>query len=401
MVSRGYEPLDLMILANEGHVPSFEYQYIYLDGRLDVDRLIDAVDQVATIVPETLCRLDARHVTFKDAGFTGRDVVSETEGVLDCGFVWDQKRGTQVKILVGHGPDTDSMIISANHVLMDGMGFFQYISLLADAYNGVMPNLRNNRSLDLTASSGPPTQAEKRCADTPSMGLPLKSAGKELYCRKITLPQATMTALRAQARSQSWSLNDIFFAACARVACHVLDLGAVALRCPVDVRPFVDPGPLSMANMTGLYRMVVEVGPDDPFAATAQQVHDEMLRQKDLRRYFFDFPTLARICGRYSVRMLRWELKKAYMIRPIEYTNCGVLPELNFGGVGIESTFATGAYSSYPEFPFTVSSFAGETTFAITLIGDERRADAGERVLTRIVAELTDWLALGSGPDAV
>jgi len=389
----------MIILASGDHVPSFCYQYIYLNGRLDMDRLARAVDQVAAIVPETLYRLDARRVRFKDAGFTARDAISETEGVLDCGIMWDLKRGTQVKISVGHGPDADSMIVSVSHVLMDGKGMIQYVSLLADAYNGVLPRLRNNRSLDTvfeTLTFGPPTDAEKRCADTPSMGLPLKSTGQELFCRKVTFPVSTMYSLHAQARAASVTLNDVFFTACARVACQVLHRSDVALRCAVDIRPFVDPGPVSVANMTGLYRMSINVSPDDPFLATVQQVHEEVLLQKERRRYFVDFPSLAKACKRYPVGMLKRYMKGTYNVRPVEYSNCGVLPELDFGGVGVESAFFTGACSPYPEFPFSISSYAGATTFAVTLIGDEARADAAEVVLRSITSEMTDWVAGGT-----
>lgn len=395
MFSRGYEPLDLMILANEDHVPPFIYEYIFFDGRIDIDRLTHAVGQVAAIVPETLYRLDARHSRFKEAGFTSRNVVTETEQTLDCGFVWDLRHDTQVKIRVGHGPEKDSMIVAVNHILADGMGVLQYVSLLADAYSGALPKVSNNRSSAsflATASFGPQTEAEKRGADTGSMGLPLKSTGQDLFCRRVTLPASWMDELHSVAHAHSVTLNDVFFTACARVASRMLDLPAVALRCPVDLRPVVDPGPLSVANMTGLYKMNIDVRPDDPFGTTVEQVHQEMVRQKERRRYFFDFPTLAKLCRRFPVGLLRRMLKHSYLGRPVEYSNCGVQPTLGFSGVGVEHSFMTASHVAYPEFPFTVSSFGGTTTLATTLIGDQNRADAGEKVIQQVVADCESWL---------
>jgi len=400
MLSRGYEALDLMILANEDHVPPFIYEYIFFKGRIEMDRLIQAVDRVAAIVPETLYCLDARRSRFKKAGFTARDVVTETAQMLDYGFEWDLRHGPQVTIRVGHGSHKDSMIVAVSHVLADGMGVLQYVSLLADAYSGVLSKVSNNRSsapILAAASFGPQTEAEKRGAETPSMGLPLTGAGQEFFCRRVTLPKPTMDALHDLSRAHSATLNDVFFAACARVACRTLDLPAVALRCPVDIRPVVDPGPLSVANMTGLYRMSVDVEPDDPFSATVTQVRQEMLRQRKRRRYFFDFPTLAKLSRRFPVSALKTILKGSYLVRPVEYTNCGIQPDFAFSGVGVEYSFMTGAYAAYPEFPFSVSSFAGTTTFAITVVGDENRADASEKVLRRIVAEIKEWLAHENG----
>jgi len=386
-----------MILANEDHVPPFVYEYIFLDGRIDADRLIDAVGKLAAIVPETLWTLDARHARFKKASFTARDVVSEVAHEVDTGFMWDLRNDTQVKILLGHGPERDSMIIAIDHVLADGMGLLQYASLLADAYNGVLSKVSNNRSsapILEAANFEPATPSEERSVTIPSMGLPLRSAGRDLFCRRVTLAESTMDDLHEVARSHSATLNDVFFTACARVACQSLDLPAVALRCPADVRPMVDPGPLSVANMTGLYRMMIDVAPGDPFAVTLEQVSQEMVRQKQNRRNFFDFPTLAKLSRRFPVNLLKKMLNHSYLVRPVEYSNCGIQPDLRFGGVGVEFSFMTGAYAAYPEFPFNVSSFKGTTTFAITLLGDEARADAGEKVLHRIVAEIDDWLAI-------
>ena len=401
MISRGYELLDLMILSSAGHVPPFVYEYIYCDGRIDVDRLVDAVAQVATIVPETLCRLDARHGRFKEANLTAKDAVSEVAGLIECGFEWDLEHGTQVKIHVGHGPDTDSMVIGISHILSDGMGLMQYTSLIADAYNGVLPQVRNHRSLApilAAADIGPQTEAEKRSFDTPSMGLPLQGEGNQLFCHRVTFPEPTMAVLHGLTRSHGVTLNDVFFAACFRVATQVLGLPAVALRCPADTRPIVNSDPLTIANMTGIYRMVIDVGEGDPFSATLAKVHEEIIVQKQRRRNFYNFPDLAKIPRFYPVGMIVKGLERTYTVRPVEYTNCGIQPSLSFGAIGVNFSFMTGSYATYPEFPLAVSSFGSTTSLAVTLAGDENRSQAGEKVLHRVVQEIEDWMESETNP---
>ena len=400
MISRGYELLDLMILSSAGHVPPFVYEYIYLDGRIDVDRLVDAVAQAATIVPETLCRLDARRGRFKEANLTAKDVVSEEMGLIECGFEWDLEHDTQVKIRVGHGPDTDSMVIGISHILCDGMGLMQYTSLIADAYNGVLPQVRNHRSLEpilAAAVIGPQTEAEKRSFDTPSRGLPIRGDGDQLFCHRVTLPESTMAALHRLTRSRGVTLNDVFFAACFRVATQILGLPAVALRCPADTRPIVGSEPLTIANMTGIYRMVIDVDEDDPFSVTLAKVHDEIIVQKQRRRNFYNFPDLAKIPRFYPVGMIVKSLERTYTVRPVEYTNCGIQPVLSFADVGVSLSFMTGSYATYPEFPLAVSSFGATTSLVVSLAGNEERSQAGEKVLHRVVKEIGDWMESETG----
>ena len=396
MLGGKYEPLDMMVLATAVQVPTYVYDHVLFDGRLDVDRLIDAVAKVATVVPETLYRLDARRMKFKDMGFTARDVVTEIQQRVDTGFVWDLTRGTQVKILVGHGPDSDSMIVAMDHVLGDGMSMVQYMTLLAAAYNGEWTDIRNNRSSSMIVAAsdfGPATPSEVRSFQLPIMSLPLPDTGKDLFARHITLPASTMDALHEKAHSCSATLDDLFVTACARVACRMMDVPALAVRCPVDLRHYADPGPLSIANMTGLYRMTVDVAPGDRFGTTLEQVHQEKAIQRERHRFFFNIPNLAKMARRLPTSWVKSGLRKIYSSQPIALSNFGIIPSLGFGDANMTLSYTAGAYRAHPDFDLSVSSFAGTTTFVTTLIGDEKRADACEDVIRAIISELENWLA--------
>jgi len=401
MLPRGYEVLDLLVLAVEKQVPPYVYEYMSFDGRLDVDRLADAVDAVAAIVPESLWRLDSHHPRFKKAGFTSRQAVTESWQAPQCGRTWDIRHDTQVKIEVVHGLDNDSMIFGISHVLSDGAGMLQYLALLADAYNGPLPRYHNNRSSKMVmaaADFGPATDGETRGKQIPPRNLPLPDGGQDHFCRHVTLPASTMKPLADLAKSHSATLNDVFLTACGRVAAQMLDMPAVSLQCPVNLRPYVNTGPVSIANMTGLYRVTMDVDPGDPFSTTLEQVHREIVLQRERGRHFYNMPALERPTKIYPAFVLRRWLGKSYSVRPVEYTNLGVLPPLTFSGVRTTSAYFTGAYGHYPEFPVSISGFAGTTTFATTLAGDERRADAGETVMRRIIQEFEDWLAQEGQP---
>jgi len=385
-----------MILTTEKHIPPYIFEYVDFDGRVDIDRLVTAVGRVGAIVPETLYRLDSRRLRFKEAGFTPRDVVIEEDHALDCGPTWDLRHDTQVKIHIIHGPDADSMVMGMSHYLSDGAGVMQYTTLLGEGYQGECPDVHNNRSSQAIVAASkfdPPTQGETRSRQFPPMALPIPHTGTDHFCRHITLPQSTMKTLRDVAKSHSLSLNDVFLAASARVACRMMDMTTMPMRCPVNLRPFIDAGPLTVANMTGLYAMTVDVDPGDSFSTTAQRVHQEVAASRERGRHFFDMPTLVGLTRRYPIGMLRRSMAKTYRVRPVEYTNIGVLPPLVFGNVNAVSAYMTGAYGAYPEVPISISGFSGLTTFATTIEGDSARADAAEDVVRLIIGEFGDWLA--------
>ena len=391
-----------MVLAVEKHVPPYAYEYVWFDGRLDVEKLIGAVDTVAAIVPESLCRFDSRRMRFGEAGFTAQDVVTECQQEPTCGRTWDIRGGPQVRIDVSHGPSGDSMIVGVSHVLADGAGLEQYVSLLADAYNGTLPNLSNNRSvvpIVAIAHLGPATKDEKWDRHIPSMCLPLPSTGQEHFCPHVTVPASIMKPLYDLAKSRSVTLNDVFLTACGRIVASMLGVNIVPLQCPVNLRPFIDAGPLTVANMTGVYRVVMDMDPDDSFSATLEQVHRKIAVQREQGRHFFNIPSLEKATRRFPAGILRRSIERSYQVRPVEYTNLGVLAPIAFSGVNATSAFITGAYGRYPEFPLSISTFSGATTFATTLEGDQARAEAGEKTLRRVIQECTDWLAEEGGPD--
>jgi len=387
-----YEPLDLVEAAFIGRGPMGIFATMILDGHIDVDRLSEAVTRVGSVVPETLCRLDDHHMRFLPV--PSPDVIREVTGLVEAGFEWDPTSDTQVKILVGHGFDTDSIVLGMTHMVTDGIGMVQYMSLLADAYNGNLPDLHNQRSINVMLRDvkvGEPTQAELAAEKLAPQSFGLPDSGNEHLCRRFTIPPEVMDAIHAMAREHGVTLNDIFLAACVRVISRNLHARVIYMPCPVDMRKLDDVGSCTVANMSGLYMSSFTVEDGDSFSTTVQSVHREITELQERNRSLAAIAKFAPICRASPVWLAKWMVRRNMLIPAIVYTNFGVLEPLQFGECRAVTYYMTGAYRTNYQIGLNISTFMGTTSFVHTLIGDEEGAEAAEEIVHEILAECELW----------
>lgn len=390
------EPLDVVEIAHADHIAPFAYLHLSFDGPIDTGRLTRAVHRVAEVVPQTLSRIDAKHLRFCPTSLSARDTVSEQTGPVRTGPDWDLCQGPQLRITVGHQPTGDSVVVGVSHVLADGRGLVQLASLLAAAYSGGEPvPPRNSRSVEpllIGPRAGHRTHAEDVGRRLPTLSLPLPGDGAGRFCRTVTLRPHTMKALHSQAKRAGVSLNDIFIAAYARVVGRITGVTTLSLPCPADLRRFGDVRPLTIANLTGMFRVTITVGPEG-LAATAAQVHDEMSRLRQRRRCFAGIADLATLHRIAPATLTRYVVRRVYSILPVSYTNLGRMEpsDYRFADLAPLAGFVTGTYRTPPEFQLGVSTFGTATTLSCALTGDQRRADACEDVLHQIAHECEQW----------
>ncbi|MDR0284619.1 MAG: hypothetical protein LBI33_06975 [Propionibacteriaceae bacterium] len=401
-------PLDLAHVAYTDLVPPYVYLHLYLGGRLDVDRLTDAVERAAAVVPESLCRFDARSVGFREAGFTGVDALAE-QSELSVGPEWDLEAGPQVKLLVGHGSAEDCLVIGISHILADAAGLRQYARLVSDIYCGQRVTTVNHRAVEPCLAGrpvGPATMAERRNLGTtvpipPVLPVPPAEAGR--HCRTVTLPAPTVAALREVARARGATLNDVFLAAYARALARTLPAETVRIGCPADLRRDSSGG-LSIANLSGLYKVTVTVNPDDGFADTVDVVNAEMTVLRAANRHLAGVSELLAACRRTPRAWVVRGLRRRAAPRPIAYSNLGVIPAgLRFGDCPVTGGFLTQAYRHAGEFQLGISTFNGETpttTLSCAVTGPVAVADVREHVLREVAGECAAWAAADAHPFA-
>jgi len=372
-------------------IVTFRMKY---DGQINVARLIEAVRLSSVTVPEILYEYNYGRGCFVDAGFTASDVVQTGKEQFEQGWKWDFSKSTQLKLLVCDG----EFIAGISHILCDGEGFLQYLYLLASLYDGAKPDetICNRRDISLLLDGikvQPATEQEKHGKNSPTLSLRTDSGTESYFCLSTQISAANMAAIHAKAKSKGATLNDVFLTAYARVLSNLLDAETVLLPCPADLRRFKNNDALTVANMTGMYKVAVEIQPSHAFESTLTQVQIEMRLQKERLRCFSGIRLLLLTYKKLPPRLMNWVIKKSYTILPLSYTNIGVIDSrrLSLNGITITDCFLTGAYRYPPDFQLSISTFQNICTLNCTLLGGYERKETGRKILDLVKLELQAW----------
>lgn len=293
-----------------------------------------------------------------------------------------------------------SLVIGMTHFISDAKGVLTYISLLTALYNGETPPFKpgNTRSIAFMVHKtrvGPSTCQEKQVVrQNKNSGLPGKNGGG-LFCLNMELSSPQMEQLSHKAHEYGATMNEVFMAAYARVITRLYGMETVLIPCPADLRRFGNfAHVLTVANMTGLYRVAVEVRKEHRFTDTLQQLHLEMLTQKKRRRCFAGLSLLQRLGGRIPPALLKYPVRTGYPSVPFSYSNIGVIDSegVHFRGCRTRKCFLTGAYRKAPDFQLTVSTYQNTATLNTVLCGNDVRRRNAARVLSLVRRELLDWI---------
>jgi len=389
--------LDLAEVVHADEVMPTAFLHVFFDGRISVPQLVEALDKVVGVIPEIICRADITRHVFESLPLSAADLIHETDQLVSAGPLIDPMLGPQIGMLVGHGAHGDSLGIAFSHVLADGQAVLMLLSLLADYYNGLTPDVSNHRRLDpylSTVRVGPATPAEKAAQRLTGSPLLPARAGDQPFCPRVVIPEQVMAALKAKGRRQGLTLNDVFLAAYVRVLCRVLDVTEVAVPCPADLRRLLGVEGLTVANMTSAYLLGATVNPGDTFDDTVAQVHAEMSRMQDRNRCVASLRGLHQIWRIIPPGLTQWIVRQSYSILPVSFTNLGVIDpaKFRFGQTSATSATITGTYRAGGCFLLSVTTLGTVTTLAVALLGDETLAREGEKVLHLVRQECEAWL---------
>ncbi|MCL2470967.1 MAG: hypothetical protein FWF25_04415 [Propionibacteriaceae bacterium] len=392
-----YEALDLAEVVHADEVMPTAFMHLFFDGRINVPQLVQALDKVVAVVPEIICRADITHHLFEPLPLSAVDLITETDHLVSAGPLINPMSGPQIGILVGHGCDSDSIGLAFSHVLADGQAVQMFLGLLADYYNGLAPDVTNNRSIAAYLSKvrvGPATPAEEAANRMPGSALLPSRPGDQPYCPRVVVPGQVMAGLKARARRQRMTLNDVFLAGYVRVLCRLQDVTEIAVPCPADLRRVLGAEGLTVANMTTGFLLGATVNPGDTFNDTVAQVHAEMSLMRERNRCAASLQRLHRWWRMLPPRWTAEIVRRSYSILPVAYTNLGVIDETKFRFGQTTATWGTvtGTYRAGGCFLMSVTTIGTVTTLACALLGDETLAQEGEKVLHLVSHECEAWL---------
>lgn len=255
--------LDLLEAAHRDRVYPLIFCHIVCEGVPDAPRLRRAIRLLGGYIPEISAAYDFSRGVFVDKGLGPDALIAEGQDPGGDG-AWDLGAGPQLKIGLRREAGGSSVLIGMSHILSDGAGFLQVLYLLAALYNGDCEPVSGENERDIGAVLraapvrvgiwGRRRTGTGRTPRPPRLCLP--GEGELSDCLSVSLAPDALEALRQAAKRCAATLNDVFLTAYARAAARVWRTDRIALPCPADLRRFRGgPAELTVANMTGLYRL--------------------------------------------------------------------------------------------------------------------------------------------------
>ncbi len=129
--------MDLIELAHMDRIYPVMYCKLVIQGDFNLKRFKDSIEKSAQYIPEILYSVDFKQCRFINVQHTVNDVFftgNDEEGFISA---WDLSTDTQLKIFMMQDNNIWNLTIGMSHVLTDGVGFLQYLYLLASIYNGI------------------------------------------------------------------------------------------------------------------------------------------------------------------------------------------------------------------------------------------------------------------------
>ena len=394
-ISCGY--MDLIELAHMDRIYPVMYCKLVIQGDFNLKRFKESIEKSAQYIPEILYSVDFRRCRFINLQHTVNDVFftgNDEEGFISS---WDLSTDTQLKIFMIQDNSIWNLTIGMSHVLTDGVGFLQYLYLLASIYNGItLPSgLKNIRNMDMVIKKIP-FCISKNHDSIHEKVICRYHGGNKYYCLCCFVNEMDFKSICVKAESLNVSINDVLMTAYSRIVARRLRETNVSIPCAVDLRRVCfEKNRLTIGNMTGLYRSIpVFVADGDSFETTLLQIHKEVKRQRGALQCFRGIKILQMLYRKIPARNLVWIIRGNYHLNPISYTNMGRIDSsrLYFADCNIKSCYTTGTYRKTSDFQLSVSTFKNVCTLNCTLSGSIQRKIEGETLLEEIRKELIDWL---------
>jgi NRPS condensation-like uncharacterized protein len=326
-------------------------------------------------------------------------LVSPTEGSL----------GPQVRVcLLNSGPFAIAFVM--NHMVCDAAGFKEYLYFLCGIYSrlltepGYRPSAitgdRSTRGVLKRFGVGVKLKSLFLQSNennlTGSVRFPMSESEADrpfILTRRLVRERAA--ALKDYGRAKGATLNDVLISAYYRSLFQMLALSpgtAIQIPVMVDMRRYLGKSGsfTSLTNLSSTVLTQLEWRPGEEFEATLRRVKAIMDRKKGSNlglNGFIKLDILYRILGNgITNRLLRSVLKNPLICM----TNVGILDsaKILFGDLRPQDAFLCGSIKNKPYFQLATSSYDGELTLSVNLLGSASDRNRIESFFDRMDAEL-------------
>jgi NRPS condensation-like uncharacterized protein len=400
---------------------------IDFEGCLDAAALDAALECSCVTLPLIACGFDTaafvwrRWVTRKEAAREILRVVEapgrrEDEVRRALARTLDVERGPQLQVTLIRDAGQDSLCLLINHMLCDGAGFKQYVSILAEQYSrivagldpspapfcparGIWPVVRGFTPREWIKAIGTsPTPTLKREeGEEPSRDdrLSFESGPPEILT--ASLPAGRFAELRSAAKAQGFTVNDLLMGALARAWHRVTGAETFYLPCTIDMRAFARPDTsLGIACLSGSCPCLIKTRPSETMEDVITQVVEQM------RLYKEGIPGMVQL-ARWELyaRFVPFLLMKRVFVRmfggdgstSLRVSNIGIITEdcVRFGDTPAKSAYLFLAAASAPALRILSSTFRGTFTLAFSIEGDEEATAFAQNILALTIEELRSF----------
>jgi len=405
-------------LYRAAHDPVIHCRMDFSD-RLDVTALIRAVDLSIHAVPQIACRFDPLSHSWRSCGLSAKEMLQVVAGqnvpaVPDSMLLSpvDFERGPQLRLFVAHRVTGDSLCVIMSHLVADGVGFKQYLYLLADLYSrcaqdpeyaekpeagdrGLGQLLKGYSLQEKLSVLLTPVKPFK---EDPAMFLPLTGDQDRSFVVVCRLEREQFDRVRAFGRDSGASVNDLLMTSFVRTLYARTGCRKIALPCPVDVRRFLkDPEGCGICNLSSSYVCRAEIREGEPFEKTLRGVSAQMSAQKGSLACVKALVLLDTLSHALPYPIFRRSFYRFFTIPVISYTNLGVLDEkrLRFHGTEVENVSFATAVKSVPYFQVSVSTWKGCCTLSSSLHG----TPADQELITGFLEDMKQGLLSAADKD--
>ena len=353
---------------------------VELNGHIDTGRLKKAVEQSIIIVPLLACRLvvqgpgyiwqEIPTVKLEDyIEVYEKDEINNDRLVEVLGKRPDHFRGPQLLISVLRSAVRDVLLITINHMALDGSGFKQYLVLLSSLYNGG-PVTAYNENRDLfSVIDGPRHEIKiiksraRGCAGfLTDAGLDRKA---KLFVHRIE--NADFRKIRNFCKSKNASVNDIMMTL---FVMSLLDAGYLRLNkkfsisMMIDARRYDTDGLLSpFVNAASMEKVFFSLPKEETESALAI-MHEELAGIKDNSPGLANLLKLKRLKSLLPAKLYRRVLAWIIQKPNVSATNLGVLKggDIGFKDLETESAYFVTSLKKNNSLQFTFSAYNDELT---------------------------------------
>ena len=331
----------------------------------------------------------------------------------------DEGIGPQVRVCLLNSMPF-SLALKMNHMVCDATDFKAYLYFLCGLYTGVIPDpghglgksTEDRSVLRVLKRFGLGTRLKSAFLQSNQnnhaggIRFPLSGSGQArpfILTRKLGRKRTATFKKYGQVRGAT--LNDVVLTALYRCLFRRFTLSpGTVLRIPVmvDMRRYLAEtgGESSLTNLTSTVSTELECRPTECFEDTLGRVKAMMDKRK---RSNLGLNALIKLDRTY--RFLRDRIANRLLMTKLNHplismTNMGILDStrISFGDQRPSDAFLCGSIKYKPYFQLALSSFDGELTLSVNLLGSNSDRDRIQSLFDEIEDELPNWELLQRTP---